>query len=425
MENLFTSLSHPDSIMFLISVLLCFLLGFLTGWALWGSKAKRYRRDAEKWKKSFDELTIEHRALREQFDLKEADLVKAQREAEEANEQLHAFFQDKAQWQADLDAAMSDTVKMQANISSYKALAEDLQNQILGLKARNSQLTKDAEKEGTALDQVSHMQSSFNATLTRINSLEEKISQLITENESLRKDSGGEERIAALESKLAALESENSAPEIVAEKSPILHKDKDVISIIVTPSAAKDSVLSDIGSKIPAAGKDEKDDLTMIKGIGSFIEKKLNGLGIYTFEQVSKFDHDFIEKITAAIEFFPGRIERDDWVGQASRLASIKQENPDALATKAVYPNNPEDLKIIEGIGPKIEKLLNEAGIHNWEKLAETPVEEIRDILQQAGERYRIHDPETWPEQARMAAGGEFEKLKEYQQQLTAGKNPE
>ncbi len=164
MENLFESFSHPDSIMFLISVFFCFLIGFLTGWALWGSRAKRYKKEAEKWKKSYDELTIEYKTLREQLDLKEADLVKAQREAEEAREQLTAFYQDKAKWQSDLDAAMNDTVKLQASISSYQATIDDLNNQILGLKARNTQLTKAAEKEGTALDQVSQMQSSFNAT---------------------------------------------------------------------------------------------------------------------------------------------------------------------------------------------------------------------------------------------------------------------
>ena len=60
--------------------------------------------------------------------------------------------------------------------------------------------------------------------------------------------------------------------------------------------------------------------MTEIKGIGPFIEGKLNEIGIYTFEQVSKFDKDFIELVTDAIQFFPGRIKRDNWVGQAKKL---------------------------------------------------------------------------------------------------------
>ncbi|MEM6641965.1 MAG: hypothetical protein AAF616_03215 [Bacteroidota bacterium] len=68
------------------------------------------------------------------------------------------------------------------------------------------------------------------------------------------------------------------------------------------------------------ASASQKDDLTKIKGIGPFIEKKLNSLGIYTFEQIESFTPDTVEKVTDAIQFFPGRIDRDDWVGQAKRL---------------------------------------------------------------------------------------------------------
>jgi predicted flap endonuclease-1-like 5' DNA nuclease len=64
----------------------------------------------------------------------------------------------------------------------------------------------------------------------------------------------------------------------------------------------------------------EKDDLTLIKGIGPFIEKRLNMVGIYTFRQISEFTPEMIEHVTKAIEFFPNRILRDDWVGQATRL---------------------------------------------------------------------------------------------------------
>ncbi len=69
-----------------------------------------------------------------------------------------------------------------------------------------------------------------------------------------------------------------------------------------------------------AMTSDKNDDLTKISGVGPFIEKKLNGLGICTFEQISEFTPDTIEKVTKAIEFFPGRIERDNWVKQASEL---------------------------------------------------------------------------------------------------------
>lgn len=73
-------------------------------------------------------------------------------------------------------------------------------------------------------------------------------------------------------------------------------------------------------NKIGTASEEEKNDLKIIKGVGPFIEKKLNVLGIYTFRQIASFDDEDKEKVNEAIEFFPGRIKRDNWVGQAKEL---------------------------------------------------------------------------------------------------------
>jgi predicted flap endonuclease-1-like 5' DNA nuclease len=62
---------------------------------------------------------------------------------------------------------------------------------------------------------------------------------------------------------------------------------------------------------------DEKDDLTKIKGVGPFIEKRLNMIGIYTFQQLAELSPEMIDRVGAAIEFFPHRIIKDNWVGQA------------------------------------------------------------------------------------------------------------
>ncbi len=66
---------------------------------------------------------------------------------------------------------------------------------------------------------------------------------------------------------------------------------------------------------------DDKDDLTKIKGIGPFIEKRLNMIGIYTFQQLAELSPEMIDRVGAAIEFFPHRIIKDNWVSQASVLA--------------------------------------------------------------------------------------------------------
>jgi len=73
------------------------------------------------------------------------------------------------------------------------------------------------------------------------------------------------------------------------------------------------------------ANASEKDDLQAIKGIGPFIEEKLNALGIYTFEQVSKMTAKIEEDVNVAIEFFPGRVKRDEWAKQAKKLHKDKK----------------------------------------------------------------------------------------------------
>ena len=67
-----------------------------------------------------------------------------------------------------------------------------------------------------------------------------------------------------------------------------------------------------------------------------------------------------------------------------------------------------DDLKIIDGIGPKIETLINQAGIMTFERLAATGLEDLKAILEKAG--LKAHDPTTWKEQAKLAIAGKLTK---------------
>jgi predicted flap endonuclease-1-like 5' DNA nuclease len=66
--------------------------------------------------------------------------------------------------------------------------------------------------------------------------------------------------------------------------------------------------------------KNEKDDLKKIVGIGQSVEQKLNNVGIYSFQQIANFNDEDIRIVNEAIEFFPGRILKDNWVAQAKKL---------------------------------------------------------------------------------------------------------
>ncbi len=80
------------------------------------------------------------------------------------------------------------------------------------------------------------------------------------------------------------------------------------------------------------------------------------------------------------------------------------------------------DLKLVEGIGPKIEELLHNAGITTWAQLAATEASAISAILEEAGNQFSMHNPATWPKQAQLAADAQWEELEAYQEQLKGGK---
>ena len=97
----------------------------------------------------------------------------------------------------------------------------------------------------------------------------------------------------------------------------------------------------------------------------------------------------------------------------------VRAEMAPAPVEKA--PPAPDDLTRIEGIGPKIASLLQQAGITTFAQLAETDVDRLRQILDEA-RLLQIADPGTWPEQARLAAAGQWEALEALQEELKGGR---
>lgn len=101
--------------------------------------------------------------------------------------------------------------------------------------------------------------------------------------------------------------------------------------------------------------------------------------------------------------------------------------NPEAPAapvaeSRAAAPAQPDDLMKIEGIGPKIAELLRAAGITTFAALAKTEISVIQKILAEAGPRYQLADPATWPEQAQLAADGKWPELQALQDKLDGGR---
>ncbi len=80
-----------------------------------------------------------------------------------------------------------------------------------------------------------------------------------------------------------------------------------------------------------------------------------------------------------------------------------------------------DDLTKVEGIGPKISKIFQESGIKNFADLANKTEAELSAILTQAGSKYASKNPASWPKQAKMAAEGKWDELKEWQDNTKGG----
>jgi predicted flap endonuclease-1-like 5' DNA nuclease len=99
-------------------------------------------------------------------------------------------------------------------------------------------------------------------------------------------------------------------------------------------------------------------------------------------------------------------------------------ETPEGLArhpTPVVKATEPDDLKRVEGVGPKISSLLQAAGITTFAQLAATDVSQLKEIIAKAG-LSALADPTTWPEQANLAAAGKWDELEVLQDELKGGR---
>lgn len=121
---------------------------------------------------------------------------------------------------------------------------------------------------------------------------------------------------------------------------------------------------------------------------------------------------------------FVGQIAKGKWTlkiddqlkGDNGRLVKwgIKFKTTDAPVK--------DDLTKIEGIGPKIAGLLNGRNIYSFHQLSQTDPSDIKGILNDAGPRYQMHDPGSWPRQATLAASGQWDELQKLQDELDGGK---
>lgn len=102
---------------------------------------------------------------------------------------------------------------------------------------------------------------------------------------------------------------------------------------------------------------------------------------------------------------------------QAAIKNTVKPATEEAVSGKA------DDLTKIEGIGKKIAELLVAANLVSFQDLAKATPKKLAAILEAAGNKFKVHDPATWPKQAKLAAADKWDALKTLQKELKGGKS--
>jgi len=144
---------------------------------------------------------------------------------------------------------------------------------------------------------------------TMVSVLENELKQNQQRYESLKTETDSIRRTADQLKKELAVEKEKEERKVVdVTESKVESKKPDVKRSRFTPSSWQ-----------------TKNDLTQISGIGPVIQRKLNELGIFSFQQIAELTPDMVDHIARSIKFFPDRIGRDNWIGQAAALARQKK----------------------------------------------------------------------------------------------------
>lgn len=308
---------------------------------------------------------------------------------------------------------------------------------------------------------IAELEGDLRASRAKLKTAEADLEKCNQQAVNLKGDNAGyAARIKDLEAELASARTAPVSTPAVDESAAIVAAGITGDSDTSASSYDGDKARAILGKKV------KENDLKIVEGIGPKTEQILNQSSIMTWRQLSNSSVPQLQgilneagdrfqllnpgtwpkqaemaadgewlKLKEYQDYLVGGVEPEGEVidsgapgftSAASNLVADDSAGFDDEGAKAVFGKRikKDDLKIVEGIGPKIEELLNGGGIDTWRDLSNASVDRLQEILNSAGDRYRIHNPTTWPKQAGLAADGKWEMLQEYQDFLDGGVEP-
>jgi len=357
--QLFTDLDTDDSIYILLFLAVAYLLGLLFGAMSRNRKIRRLNKLIKERDNDLITVRAENGALKEKLEISEERLQKIEYDSETTNSLLSEMEESRNSMYVELKEAKEVVGRLSTQNNAHAEEINRLNLLVAGGAGDGTSTSTQVYSDDTvstttntgSTDDYSSGQTSTNDgsdDSDRLGKLEAKISSLAEENIHLRsqlidiKGQSGvvnEDSLAAIKARLEQVELENDRLQkdllgIKGGSTPVTTVFDntasgdtsggsvlgDELSSEEREAQARAALNSAFGGRLKKATAENKSNLKLIAGIGPFIENKLNDIGIYTFEQITQLDDELIGYITDAIQFFPGRIQRDDWVGQAKKL---------------------------------------------------------------------------------------------------------
>ncbi len=292
-----------DPLFYWLAWAIATLIGLVVGWSLRAALYEKPILEAyERSEQDRNALARLYSQVRDQHDLKEADLKRMSLELGQLRQQLSAFEIERATWSSSAQAEAAKLAKAQAEAAFYAEKISFLEENLGILRKRNAEHGDEIARLHEELNAWKVLHRDFNGMLRQVRTLEETTAALETERTQLQQQLDA-----------ARIEIENLQLEVLRKRS---YHDFSEKANTAAPSSR--NIL--VGPAQPANAPDHADDLKIINGIMPFAEQQLYALGIYTFAQISQWDDATVTAVAEALGLSPRQILEEDWVGQARHL---------------------------------------------------------------------------------------------------------
>ena len=263
-------------------------------------------------KQQSEELQSEFLKSREFYKGELAKSFEKRKDVEEKLETARAELESFANLLESSQTEQDSVNKMLASAQKRLGQMDLLENDVIRLEAENAQLNHDYT---LAKQEVETLQRDT-AEMDELRVQNKELAEVLKSMENSRK----QYEMDAKRYRQTADKAEQKSETLRLRLDDVEKSFQDIEN--QHAQALKDARKHDVPEKVNGKKKDKvkKDNLQEIVGIGKVFEHTLNDLGIYTFAQIAAFDINDIARVNAALKECKGRMEQDDWIGQAREL---------------------------------------------------------------------------------------------------------